>query len=143
MRSPNSVRVRVEQIFVLSLFSPHCRPRARGTKNCPTIQHCLILSRLRECSLKNERFWHTFQDGSKRRKMAVFVCQNSSQNQSAKTCAVLGFETLNNLSPHYLAPFIKRLWRIGADGLEFNKASTPRFRSEMSILRCLSSSTAL
>jgi hypothetical protein len=26
--------------------------------------------------------------------MAVFVCQNSSRNQSAKTCAVLGFETV-------------------------------------------------
>jgi hypothetical protein len=46
-------------------------------------------------SLKNERFWHTFQDGLKRRKMAVFVCQNPSRNQSAKTCAVLGFETFS------------------------------------------------
>jgi hypothetical protein len=44
------------------------------------------------CSPKNERFWDTFETVSKQQKMAVFVCQNPSQNQSIKTLSVLGFE---------------------------------------------------
>jgi hypothetical protein len=77
--------VRVEQGFEQLR---HCdvvalRPRVRG----------VIAVWL--CSVKNERFWHTFETVSKRRKMAVFLCQNPYQNQSAKTCAVLGFGTSN------------------------------------------------
>jgi hypothetical protein len=44
------------------------------------------------CSVKNERFWDELKSVSKRRKMAVFVCQNPSQNQSIRTLSVLGFE---------------------------------------------------
>jgi hypothetical protein len=71
----------VEQVrlFREIYFPKQSRPRARG----------VIAVWL--CSVKNERFWDELKSVSKRRKMAVFVCQNPSQNQSAKTCTVLGF----------------------------------------------------